>query len=361
MNLPIAEGCSDERHVTSTPSRKRLIAFVYREHRLLVWTVGTYVGVGGLLLAAFDRPWPIALVNTTFNSVWIVTSLVWLAWQYMRSPRRLRRAVEAPRLLGAILVPLLIVPAQITFQALKQSIGPIVGFTADPWLHRIDVVLHGGMPWEWLWPVLNNATVMRTLDRLYFLWFVLLLLFIVWASWSSRRELRQRALLAFLFMWIGAGTITATLSASAGPCFYNYVVAGPNPYSPLMEHLDSFATTKPLGARVNQTQLWEVRRADEWKTFGGISAMPSLHVGIAALFALIGWSRSKWVGAFLIVYACAIQLGSVALGWHYAIDGYVGAVFAFGAWVLAGRLTVPAREVLLHDRAIGCTRVPVVS
>ena len=342
MNSQI-EVCSEEQDVTSSSGALNPLAVVYREHRLLIWTVAGYVSVGGLLLAALDRPWPIALVNPTFSTVWIVASLVWLAWQYMRSPRRFRRALEAPRLLGAILVPLLIVPAQITFQALKQSIGPLIGFSADPWLHRIDVALHGRMPWEWLGPVLTNVILMRSLDRLYFLWFGLLLLFVVWASWSSRRELRRRALLAFLFMWIGAGTITAALSASAGPCFYGHVVEGSNPYSPLMDQLDSFSAQKPLRARMSQTRLWEVRRADEWKTFGGISAMPSLHVGIAVLFALIGWSRAKWLGVCLVLYACAIQLGSVALGWHYAIDGYIGAGFAVAAWVLAGRLIVPAR------------------
>jgi hypothetical protein len=344
VNSQLAGVCSEEPHVTSTRESLNPFAIAFREHRLLVWTVALYVCVGGVLLTALDRRWPIALVNTTFSSVWTVASLVWLVWQYMRSPRRFRRAIEAPRLLGAILVPLLIVPAQITFQAVKQSIGPVVGFRADSWLHHADVAIHGRMPWEWLWPVLGNATAMRTLDRLYFLWFGLLVLFVVWASWSSQRELRQRALIAFLFVWIGAGTITATVSASAGPCFYGDVVADSNPYAPLMAHLDSFSSTKPLRARISQRRLWEVRRADEWKTFGGISAMPSLHVAIAALFAFIGWSRSKWLGACLIAYACAIQIGSVALGWHYAVDGYIGALFAFGAWSLAGRLTVPAKS-----------------
>ena len=38
----------------------------------------------------------------------------------------------------------------------------------------------------------------------------------------------------------------------------------------------------------------------------------------------------------LIVYGAVILVGSVHLGWHYAVDGYAGIVMAMVAWWLAG-------------------------
>jgi hypothetical protein len=38
------------------------------------------------------------------------------------------------------------------------------------------------------------------------------------------------------------------------------------------------------------------------------------------------------------VFAVLILLGSVHLGWHYAVDGYAGALGAALLWHLVGRL-----------------------
>ena len=43
-------------------------------------------------------------------------------------------------------------------------------------------------------------------------------------------------------------------------------------------------------------------------------------------------------GWLVAAYALVIQIGSVHLGWHYAIDGYVGAALALSIWLVAGAL-----------------------
>jgi hypothetical protein len=315
------------------------LAAAWREHRLLLCLALGYIASGGLVLTAMGRRWPVQVTNRSFALAWISMSAVWLGWQYLRSPRQFRQAVTGPRVVGAILVAALLVPTQITFQALKQSIGPVIGFRADPLLHRIDVLLHGGMAWTWFEPLLMNPSWVRVVDRLYMAWFGLLFVFFFWASWSSARVLRQRALVAFLLMWIGAGTTTAWLASSAGPCYYGHVVAGVDPYEPLITRLDAIASEQgELKARFNQKGLWELRRADEWGYFAGISAMPSLHVGVAVLFALVALQRSRVLGFVLTLYAAAIQIGSVILAWHYAVDGYLGALLAVLCWSVAGAL-----------------------
>jgi hypothetical protein len=53
------------------------------------------------------------------------------------------------------------------------------------------------------------------------------------------------------------------------------------------------------------------------------------------LFALIGWQLGKVPGIILACYALIVQVGSVLMGWHYAIDGYAGALGAVLAWRIA--------------------------
>ena len=347
-----------ERALRSRSPIRNTLAVVYQEHRVLLCLAVGYIASGGLILTALGRPWPIAFLNPWFALVWIGTSALWFGWLYLRSPRQLRQALSRRRLMSAIVVPSLLVPTQITFQALKQSMAPVIGFHADLLLHRIDVTLHRGMAWTWFEPLLMNPAWVRALDLLYVSWFGLLFLFMFWASWSSRQLLRQRALVALLLVWIGAGTVTAWVTSSAGPCYYQHVVSAPDPYAALLNRLDAIgAEGDPLMARLNQTGLWEFHRHDRWAYFGGISAMPGLHVGIAVLFAVVALQRSKALGVLLILYAVAIQVGSVVLAWHYAVDGYLGAVLAIVCWHVAGTLTREQSRAA-HDTCLAACREP---
>ena len=73
-------------------------------------------------------------------------------------------------------------------------------------------------------------------------------------------------------------------------------------------------------------------------TAGGIAAAPSLHIGVAVLQALMAWKISPLLGRILTVYAVIILIGSVHLGWHYAVDGYMAIIFAILIWLGVGRL-----------------------
>jgi hypothetical protein len=312
---------------------------IFREHRTIVMLALTYIVAGGLLLTVMGRPWPIRVMNAWVAVAWTVLSAAYLFWEFLRGPRHLRAALQPPRIGGSLLVAVLILPTQITFHAFKQSLSPILGFRADIWLHRIDVALHGQMPWMWLEPILRNAQWVRFLDELYMLWFIVLIGFVTWAGWSKSRALRQRALIALLLLWVGGGTLGAWLAPSAGPCYYGHVVAGTDPYAPLMARLDDINRDGQLRARFNQEGLWSLSIADKWAAFGGVSAMPSMHVAFAVLVALVAWARSRALGALALAFAVTIQVGSVALGWHYAVDGYAGALVALASWSGSAFLT----------------------
>jgi len=76
----------------------------------------------------------------------------------------------------------------------------------------------------------------------------------------------------------------------------------------------------------------------------GISAMPSIHVGVAVLFAILGWRTNRILGFGFTIYALLIQLGSIHLGWHYAIDGYFSAILTGMLWKGSGRFVMYLKE-----------------
>jgi membrane-associated phospholipid phosphatase len=68
----------------------------------------------------------------------------------------------------------------------------------------------------------------------------------------------------------------------------------------------------------------------------GISAFPSMHNASTLLFALATWKRSRGLGIAYGIYTVIILVGSVHLGWHYAVDGYAGLALAGLCWWLSG-------------------------
>jgi membrane-associated phospholipid phosphatase len=136
-------------------------------------------------------------------------------------------------------------------------------------------------------------------------------------------------------MWALLGTALAALLPAAGPAFYHQVV-GQNDFLPLVDYLRSVHEAAGLPPVSVQDQLWAERLKGR-ALHGGISAMPSMHVGMATLFALVGWQIHRWAGVIATFFAAGIMIGSVHLGWHYALDGYVAAPLTLLIWVGVGR------------------------
>jgi hypothetical protein len=69
----------------------------------------------------------------------------------------------------------------------------------------------------------------------------------------------------------------------------------------------------------------------------GISAMPSIHNAVTMLYVLALWGCSRLVRLLTVAFAAIILIGSVHLGWHYALDGLFAWATAAAIWVAAGR------------------------
>ena len=124
-----------------------------------------------------------------------------------------------------------------------------------------------------------------------------------------------------------------------GPVYYGRVVAGPDPYAPLLQYLAAVDARYGLYASELQRILWKGYVSPASAPFyEGISAMPSLHVALPVLFALLAWRTHRGLFWATTAFAVIIFIGSIHLGWHYALDGYVAALGAAVIWWASGKL-----------------------
>jgi hypothetical protein len=241
--------------------------------------------------------------------------------------------------LANILIPFTVGPLFFSaFGSFKVLIPHMNPFGWDHTFMLWDMAIHGGhMPWRLLQPVLGTPIVTSAINVCYDLWFGAMLATYIWQAWSlDRRELRAQFLISFLLFWIVIGTVMATLLSSAGPCYYGRVTGLEDPFQPLMAYLSSANDVAPVWSLKIQDLLWQNYTGDGSLPAGGISAMPSMHLAIATLMALLGWRTNRWLGAGYTAFAAIILIGSVHLGWHYAIDGYVSIVVAIVLWYGTG-------------------------
>jgi hypothetical protein len=238
------------------------------------------------------------------------------------------RALGAARLRYVGAVTLVSALALNSFIAWKTLIPRLHPYAFDAALTRWDFALHGGAPFRllaWL-PVF-------LIDPVYYYgWTIGLVAGILTLAWVRD----TRALVALLLAWMLLGTLVATLLSSAGPPYFSAVTGLPSPYSPLFERLLSAKAGQPAFALEVQRSLWVVYRSRAVVSGTGISAFPSMHVGTVTLFALA--SRPRWLRCLAWPYAVLILMSSVALGWHYAVDGYAAMIGVWLIWWLTGRL-----------------------
>lgn len=252
-----------------------------------------------------------------------------------------------------------------TFTSLKAAIPLIHPYAWDETFAGWDRALHGGRhPWELLQAFATPSGTL-VINFLYNAWMFVLFGVFMWQAWSANAALRRRFFLTFGLCWMLLGSIAATGLSSAGPCYYARVTqAAEDPYAPLMKYLRQVDERHGLWALGVQEALWDayVRPRDAASSvrtakssddgnagveqmLEGISAMPSMHVAMSVLFALLGWSVNRRLGLAFTAFALAIQVGSVHLGWHYAIDGYASTLAVTGLWFVVGRcVSDPERD-----------------
>jgi hypothetical protein len=223
------------------------------------------------------------------------------------------------------------------FAVLKGAIGIIAPFSWDAALADADRWLHfGRAPHEWLWPVLESPSAVFAINFAYNFWFVALIATMFTAALARNdTALQHQFFISFMLVWLLGGFFIATGFSSAGPCYFSRIGLGAE-YQPLMDALEYANQAYPIWALSTQNMLWSGFTGASSGNIG-ISAFPSMHVASAALFALYATRRSAYAGVIMWCFAAIVMLGSVALGWHYAVDGYAGALITVAIWKAVGK------------------------
>lgn len=276
---------------------------------------------------------------------WVVLPLIWAAAVTIALVRRgsgrplaaMRRLLYIHRhwlMRGVLFVAVIMLLAR-AFTSYKSAIPLYVPFYADPWLADLDQAIFGTDPWRITHALIGPFGTML-IDRVYALWFMIMMLYMGWFCFTRNQALQVRGLLTYLLTWALLGNAAATSLSSVGPCFYEFFYHDPR-FAPMMADLHADNEQHRLLALGAMNFLIDSIGKDRFAA--GISAMPSLHVSIAFLCFLVAREYAVHFLPKLAAFAFAmiILVGSVHLGWHYAVDGIVGIAGVSLVWWATGR------------------------
>jgi hypothetical protein len=216
-----------------------------------------------------------------------------------------------------------------TFTSIKNAL--VIwsgGFQFDEIQANIDAAMHfGADPWRYVrfmieWPLLRSAVVYNY----GVVWFLLSFGIVYFVASSPKAEsVRIRYLATFMLVWILVGNVFAGLFMSAGPVFYGKVTGDFSRFGELLSMLAAGHGEAATGVDY-KAYLWSLHEKGQSGFASGISAFPSVHVGLTVMNTLFAYEANPMLGRMMALYTIFIAASSVALGWHYAIDGYAAAI-----------------------------------
>lgn len=194
----------------------------------------------------------------------------------------------------------------------------------DPWLAQADAAL--GFDWLAWYRLVAARPVLQVSGRIAYdsiFWMPALILGAF--AWNGRRD-RARALIVTLALAAAATLLLFRLTPAVGPLAYEW--HGPLPYLP------ESALWQPQLIPPLRHHLIHVLDVG---TLRGLVSFPSFHTAAAVIFIVTAWPEPQLRWPVLAINV-AMLLSTPVEGTHYLVDMIGGAVVAWGALAVVGRL-----------------------
>ena len=301
------------------------------------------------------------------SSAAAISFIAILGYVFVQIAKLARANAESPimavRLMLLDRLPLMLLPALVLplflvgYTAAKCAIQFLVGYSwdaffanADHFIFRDDVWhltrrllgSSNSWVWEWIYAVGWGAVFFITANAV---------------ALFARKKFIGIYFTAMFATWLIGGCILAYAFSAAGPVFAGFFEPGVVArFKPMHQALDASLGTGPIA--FTQRYLATIINVHTAVKGGGISAMPSMHLGSATIFVLAA-QRTRWLIPSLVFWG-VIFIGSGYFGYHYWVDGLAAAVVATFAWKCAewaysgrDRHSVASRSVSANAAILG--------
>ncbi|HEU0309892.1 MAG TPA: phosphatase PAP2 family protein [Sphingomicrobium sp.] len=245
--------------------------------------------------------------------------------------RRLPERVQLA-LLPAVIFPLFLGG----YTWAKSSIPFAVGYGWEHVWANADRSIFGTDAWRWVHELFpDSAAPAWTLYYAAVWGFALLFSGTLIGAFASRR-FSATFFTAIMLSWLIGGIVMAYAMSAAGPVFAH--LADPSLGEQFRPLRDELSRLLPEDDWVLQSQRYLEARVGLKIAVkgGGISAMPSMHMATATILILAAW-RTRWLPVAILFWVLTF-LGSLYVGYHYAVDAPVAALVAICCWLVARRL-----------------------
>ncbi len=302
---------------------------------LLAAVISLHTGVSGwLVFAPYLGAWAAAT---------LLSALVWVFVQVAkllptRADRPLRTVSRRlPERVGTALLPGVIFPLFLGgYTWAKCSIPFAVGYGWEQAWANADRLIFGMDAWRWAHGLFPDS--MAPVWTLYYaaVWGFALLFSGTLIGTFANRRFSATFFTAMMLSWLIGGIFMAYSMSAAGPVFAHLADPGlGEQFLPLRAELSRLLAEDDLVLK-SQRYLESGTSMKIAVKGGGVSAMPSMHIATATILVLAAW-RTRWLPLAILFWFLTF-LGSLYVGYHYAVDAPVAVLVAVICWMVAGRI-----------------------